>query len=251
VYDVILGVLGTALALTAAFDFKHDKVKNTASGTLGADTTVTHSEMIEHSFYQLLNLVQIVFLHSVGTLSLEHSNHQYLAYLLLILATAPWLARPLFPVNKFSDNYVKGDPWTVVNVLYRIKKYQYMFYKHFLLHGLNLSAALVMTRGHRLAETHTFRMYWVLLNTSYVMEFFMQSLVKRGWLTQNAMLNLQLLLMTAASVAAAKVLLYVDLVFCTLSLLLNIVHRKRDLINMLLLMGISVVWNQAQTYILT
>lgn len=53
-------MLGTALTLTAAFDFRaaHSRVRNVASGALDDDATVTFSEMIEHSFYQGQNLVQ-------------------------------------------------------------------------------------------------------------------------------------------------------------------------------------------------
>ena len=35
-----------------------------------------------------------------------------------------------------------ATPWALTSVLYRLKKYQYIFYKHFLLHGLNVSAAV-------------------------------------------------------------------------------------------------------------
>ena len=34
VYDILLGVLGVILTLTAAYDFKHKGIKNVASGTL-------------------------------------------------------------------------------------------------------------------------------------------------------------------------------------------------------------------------
>ena len=58
VWDVGLGVLGTAATLTAASDFAHHKrVKNVASGVLDEDATVSHAEMIEHSFYQVRGVV--------------------------------------------------------------------------------------------------------------------------------------------------------------------------------------------------
>ena len=67
-YDVALGVGGTILTLTAAQDFKgaHDerRVRNIASGALDEDQTVTREEMLEHAFYQLLNLAQALFLHA-------------------------------------------------------------------------------------------------------------------------------------------------------------------------------------------
>ena len=60
-YHLVLGVLGVTVTLTAAFDFRfHDRVRNVASGTLEKHATVTFSEMIEHSFYQGLNLAQIL-----------------------------------------------------------------------------------------------------------------------------------------------------------------------------------------------
>ena len=40
------------------------RVRNVASGALDADQTVTFEEMLEHSFYQMLNLAQILYLHS-------------------------------------------------------------------------------------------------------------------------------------------------------------------------------------------
>ena len=65
-FDLVLGVLGTVLTLTAARDFRaHARVASPVSGTLGADATVKVSEMIEHSFYQGLNLVQIAVLHAL------------------------------------------------------------------------------------------------------------------------------------------------------------------------------------------
>ena len=53
------------VAYSAAEDFKwlHRNVKNKASGVLDREATVTYNEMIEHVFYQILNLVQILFLH--------------------------------------------------------------------------------------------------------------------------------------------------------------------------------------------
>lgn len=60
-YDVALGLLGIALTFSAAEDFKgaHAKVKNIASGALDREATVSHSEMVEHGFYQILNLCMV------------------------------------------------------------------------------------------------------------------------------------------------------------------------------------------------
>ena len=204
-YDVILGLLGIILTLSAANDFPHRKVKNFASGTLDEHATVTHGEMVEHSFYQGLNLIQIIYIHLLSYIS----TPQY-KLLLCLLATSPWLVRSWFPVNSFSANYSPGntDPKSTwwVKILYRIKKYQYVFYKHFLLHGLNISLVLhdsVLPSGVGMAEWPAFRMYWLLLNTAYVMEFFLQTLVKKGHLKQQNMLQMQKLLMLASSIAAA------------------------------------------------
>jgi hypothetical protein len=106
-FDVILCVMGISLALTAALDFKgHDRVKNptgVASGTLSDSATVSSAEMIEHSFYQFLNLAQAIFLHC--------SNNEQVAYkrvFLLACVTAPWLVRdsffsPFFPFHLRSS----------------------------------------------------------------------------------------------------------------------------------------------------
>ena len=61
--------------LSAAFDFHraHAQVQNRASGALEQEATITYSEVLEHSFYQMLNIAHIVFLHGVcrldGTLA--------------------------------------------------------------------------------------------------------------------------------------------------------------------------------------
>jgi hypothetical protein len=103
-YDTILGVAGTLLSLTAAFDFRahHSSVKNMASGSLDPHATITYDEMMEHSFYQGLNLIQIWLLH---TLQMDQSLPN--RAILCILATSPWLIRHKFPVHPFSANYIK------------------------------------------------------------------------------------------------------------------------------------------------
>ena len=225
VFDSVLGVLGTNLALSAAYEFQHKNVVNVASGTLDEHATVTYNEMIEHSFYQGLNLVQAWYLHAVTT---ETSVPNRMLYMFLV--TSPWLLRGLFPVHSFSDNYNKNDTksTTFIRVMYRIKKYQYVFYKHFLLHGLNLSVAIY---GYGLAKTDEFRLYWLLLNLSYVMEFFLQTLVKKKYMNQQTMLNLQMVLMTAATIAALYVLQYVSIAVALLSVFLNFTNRGHDVFN--------------------
>lgn len=102
-YDVLLGVLGVCLTLFAAFEFQHKHVKNVASGTLDEHATVTYGEMIEHAFYQALNVIHILYIYAIGLVP----NNLYIRLALLFVVTAPWAARSLFPVNKFSDNYTK------------------------------------------------------------------------------------------------------------------------------------------------
>jgi len=128
--------------------------------------------MVEHAFYQGLNLAQVLYLHIVWRLPSQHLR----AALALVVAI-PWWFRGRFPVNRFSDNYrSEGTARTVVGVMYRVKKWQYLAYKHVLLHGLNVTVAMT---GVRLAGTPAFQLYWLLLNTAYVMEFFLQTLVRR------------------------------------------------------------------------
>lgn len=139
-------------------------------------------------------------------------------------------------MNSFSANYDPergSSPFTLINILYRIKKYQYLSYKHFLLHGLNIA----VTVGDSLDPNDVYwRSYWLSLNTSYVMEFFLQTLVKRRHLGQTTMLRLNKLLMVSSSVAASCIL-YQNLVHpvficgCLLSLVLNILRRGHDFTN--------------------
>lgn len=229
VYDISLGVVGTLLPLTAARDFGHKNIKNVASGTLDEHATVTYSEMIEHSFYQGLNLLQVIYFHGITANTPLNTRIIY-----LLLVTSPWLLRNYFPINKFSDNYVKIDDKStpLIRLLYRIKKYQYVFYKHFLLHGLNISVAL---NGYQIIDTMEFRLYWLLLNTSYTMEFFLQTLVKKRYMTQNWMLHLQKVLMLASSIAAYNVLLYVNVYVAIISMIFNFINRKHDVLNTLII----------------
>eukprot|EP00947_MAST-08B_sp_MAST-8B-sp1_P002900 g2900.t1 len=236
-FDVILGVLGTTATLTAASDFRyHRHARNRASGTLDEEATVSYAEMLEHSFYQGLNLVQILYLHGIGHIASDSAVWVRVA--LALAATSPWLARRWFPVNHFSDNYNKAgtDPWALTAIMYRVKKYQYLLYKHVLLHGLNLSLAL---DGDSAAAPLTlrlpFRAYWLALNTSYVMEFFLQTLVKKKYMAQVTMVWLQHLLMLTATVSVLPILSRINPVICACSLALNLLQRGNDWPNTALL----------------
>ena len=235
-----LGLMGIVLTLTAAFEFQHKNIKNIASGTLDEHATVTYSEMIEHSFYQFLNLIQIIYLHFM-----ELDLSFLMRIVFLFAATSPWLFRNWFPVNKFSDNYQKPNNQStdLIKILYRIKKYQYVFYKHFLLHGLNISVAIY---SYKLVKKKSFKIYWILLNTSYTMEFFLQTLVKKKYLAQETMIVLQKLLMTASSISAVYILSHTDLFVAFLSTILNFLNRKNDVINtfLVILLVIYIKFNQ-------
>jgi hypothetical protein len=220
--------------------------------------------MIEHAFYQGFNLVQALYLHGACVVDREGPR-----LALAVLCTAPWLVRGWFPVHPFSDNYLKHDARStpLVRAMYRAKKvwcgrhnsffllryysnllthpvlpsrqYQYMFYKHALLHGLNVSVAMT---GVCLSDAPVFRLYWLLLNAAYVLEFFLQTLVKKRHMTQNTMLGLQWLLMGACTAAAARVLPHVTPSVALLSLGLNLVARRRDVRNTLLVIAYALVW---------
>eukprot|EP00756_Hemistasia_phaeocysticola_P050867 Hpha_TRINITY_DN26051_c0_g1::TRINITY_DN26051_c0_g1_i1::g.115338::m.115338 len=242
-YDALLSLIGAAVAYTAYLGFgkAHRRVKNDASGVLDEAATVSEAEMLEHCFYQLLNLSQVCFLH-------------YLAWqqpgptvrVALGLGTAsPWLFRSRFPVNSFSANYSqpdRGGSTTLIRVLYRLKKYQYLFYKHALLHGLNATMATNGGRTDGLVFAPHFRLYWLCLNTAYVFEFYMQSLVKKQYMSQQWMLILQHLLMAVSTVAAVQVLaMSVHFAPAALSLALNLLRRGRDFTNMMAVLALATV----------
>jgi len=269
-YDIILGILGILSTLTAARSFPHRYITTNLkgeSGTLSNHAIVTQSEMIEHSFYQIVNLCQAVYLHLItywmATDASSSSVVSSMAYnsrlMLLLLVTLPWAVRRKFPVNSFSANWTteqqqlnetsdkkvkagtKRSSNNHINNMYRIKKWQYIFYKHVILHGLNISIAFpkggisnfkyVDTDHLPLPLTTEWRIFWIALNTSYVMEFFLNSLVKRGILSQQYMMILNGLLMCSASLAAVCAISSVRLEAAMLSLLFNFGHRGHDVIN--------------------
>lgn len=179
---------------------------------------------------------------------------------MLFAVTLPWAVRKRFPVNSFSANWRKNNEnvknkkkddknriklgtekeskslW-LINAMYRFKKWQYIFYKHTILHGLNVSVAVVSSnrwqQGVALTLTSQWRIFYLLLNTSYVMEFFLQSLVRRGVLAQRFMMALNVLLMASSSLAAmdSNVLGQVRIEAALLSLLFNFSNRGHDILN--------------------
>eukprot|EP00978_Attheya_sp_CCMP212_P012891 scaffold32178_cov54-Attheya_sp.AAC.9 len=281
-YDVVLGCLGILATLTAARDFPHVHIQNSPgqSGTLALQATVTQGEMMEHSFYQFLNLWQALYLHFMTWAwqdayvyfwndgDNDNGNNTntelpILSKLICILAvTAPWWLRNRFPVHSFSANWKLNVQEKVKNSehrkdlgqkynkqskalheleirLYHIKKWQYVFYKHIILHGLNVSVAFG-ARNTNLDEVLViepfWRVFWLTLNTSYGMEFFMQSLAKRGVLSQQSMLKLQRILMASASISASYVIIgRVSVLVALASVTLNFQNRHHDVANTMLI----------------
>lgn len=244
-YDVVLGFLGLSATLSAARDFPHKFVQNAPgqSGTLSQSAMVTQGEMLEHAFYQGLNLCQALYLHCFAV-----SSHVETRVLGLVFVTAPWWIRRQFPVHSFSANWAKTTKTMnekerpgAHTTMYWIKKWQYIFYKHVVLHGLNITFCVHFLANH--ASTPAWRVFWLCLNTSYVMEFFLQSLVRRRVLSQRVMLALNAWLMGVSSLAAFNaVLCIVQWEICALSLALNWVHRYHDVTNTLALAGMALVW---------
>ena len=259
-YDIILGILGILSTLTAAINFPHKYITNKPgeSGTLSNYAIVTQSEMVEHSYYQIVNLCQAVYLHMITYWVVSDVSSSRL--ILLLLVTLPWAVRRKFPVNSFSANWttkqqqsdtISKEKFKVfkrssnnhINNMYRIKKWQYVFYKHVILHGLNISIAFPREGISSLTNidnidlplplTTEWRIFWIALNTSYVMEFFLNSLVKRDILSQQYMMILNGLLMCSASLAAVCVVNSVRLEAAMLSLLFNFGNRGHDVINTL------------------
>lgn len=260
-YDTVLGVLGITTTLTAARDFPHKLVQNAKgqSGSLSNKALVTQAEMIEHSFYQGLNLLQAWYLHFLTTTVQKSNNRVVVAFLALVGVTSPWCIRHHFPVHSFSHNW-KVTPshqrTPQETILYRIKKAQYLFYKHVLLHGVNITVALFQSTipsSTPLPCTLPWRVYWLALNTSYVMEFFLQTLVRRNLLATVHMFRLQRWLMATSSVAAVWVLIQLlwmesELLWwrppltCLTSLVLNFTNRHQDVTNVLLTAALFYYW---------
>ena len=259
-YDALLGVSGCALTITAASDFgiPRARLRNRASGALDDDQTVTREEIVEHLFYQVLNVTQMVFLRLAPIVAATHGRSGACAS--LALATAPWLFRSAFPTNRFSANYRRREPLVAdvadagnammpersagttttavssfrIKRLYRMKKAQYVFLKHVLQHGLNVGVVVAATRASSspssssLADTLFFRAYWLTLNTAFVMEFFMQTLVKKNKLSQRTMLRANKTLMFTSSLAAAFVVAKASLVAAATSCALNVLSPARE-----------------------
>eukprot|EP00035_Acanthoeca_spectabilis_P011510 m.202545 g.202545 ORF g.202545 m.202545 type:complete len:159 (+) comp15365_c2_seq1:828-1304(+) len=119
----------------------------------------------------------------------------------------------------------------VRNLVDKVKKWQYVGYKHALLHGLTFSLAVNVESSKGVGNSRPFRLYWLLLNTGFVTEFFMQSLVKAKLLSQGGMMWLQVLLMGTGTVAAVRVLFHVRPSIAIVSLALNFGNRGHEMLN--------------------
>jgi hypothetical protein len=190
--------------------------------------------MIEHLFYQALNLLQALYLHAIPLL-----RSPWERFLVLAGVSSPWLIRNWFPVHPFSQNWKDAGVFmkqgSLETLLYRIKKWQYLLYKHVLLHGINLIACLgppIETGSSPIVHDPSWRLYWVCLNASYVMEFFLQSMVKRKAIEQSTMLFLNRWLMVVSTLAASVVVWrsasFAFVTLCASSLVWNVRHRKHD-----------------------
>ena len=144
--------------------------------------------------------------------------------------------------------------------MYKIKKWQYVFYKHALLHGLNICVAIhssttlltipssttptTPTSSSSTSSTWSLAsllgreghgdrvaLYWVALNTAYVLEFFLQSLVRKKAMAQKTHLVINALLMGVSTYAALPLLAFVGWKIPLASLIANFTNRKHDVAN--------------------
>ena len=240
-YNLVLGLLGITTTLTAARDFPHKYIRNEVgqSGTLAQKAIVTQAEMMEHAFYQGLNVCQVLYLQF-----LTGSTQDWpvsMRFVSLFVVSAPWYVRRQFPVHSFSNNWKHVHHSTTVaeTIMYKVKKWQYVFYKHVILHGLNIT---VCVEPHRFREANQiqWQLFWICLNTAYVLEFFLQSLVKRKILAQSTMLCLNQWLMLVSSIAALhSVLQAVIWPICLASVVLNFSNRHHDVMNTMAVAGVA------------
>lgn len=231
--DAALAVSGCILTASAYGDFAeaHARAKpNKASGTLHAKATVTGDEMLEHLFYQIVNAVQIAYLWHCDSEFFRSAGFAWRCAA-CAAATSPWLFRARFPVNSFSANYSEGA-LDFESTLYRLKKWQYVLYKTVILHGLNVSMIFAEDDdAYALVRSSGFRAFWLCLNAAYVLEFFLQTLVKRRYIHQRTMLALNQALMAISTYAVIPVLRAVVISAAATCVVLNFKNRKREMQN--------------------
>ena len=242
--DAMLFVSGLVLTLTAHWDFAkaHEHAERrqlgVRSGVLHAKTAVTGAEMLEHAFYHVVNGFQIAYVHCVAQPWFVRSSAETRATACL-LANSAWTARSRFPINSFSNNYRDGMR-DFESCMYRVKKWQYVLYKTVLLHGLNVSLAM---RPVDLISLFEWRAFWFLLNAAYVLEFFLQTLVKRKYLRQRTMLVLNQALMLISTSAVVPVLrTAVEPHAAAMMFVLNFLNRKREMENVVVGLVAAAIW---------
>jgi len=76
------------------------------------------------------------------------------------------------------------------------------------------------------------------------MEFFLQTLVKRKFISQDTMLGLNQFLMIIASITAVRMMIFSHLHFglSLFSLFLNFVNRGHENANALCVLGLGYIW---------
>lgn len=244
-YDAVMCVTGLAATVTAHADFAKSREHREAapgrkSGTLHEHAAVTGSEMLEHAFYHLVNAFQIAYVRLAGSAWFRETSGVARSVACLA-ATSIWMWRSRFPTNSFSTNYRSGTFVDLETVLYRVKKYQYVLYKTVLLHGLNVSLAIV-PRTSPLASTFNWRAYWLLLNSAYVFEFFLQTLVRRKYMHQWTMLAMNQALMVISTAAVVPVVLEnVQISAALAAFALNFLNRKKELANVSIALAVCAV----------
>ena len=111
----------------------------------------------------------------------------------------------------------------IESVLYRVKKWQYVLYKTVLFTRIERQFS---GETSQFAGDAEWRMYWTLLNAAYVLEFFLQTLVKRKYIKQGTMLLMNQALMVISTVAVLPILRSAVLPTARATLTLNFFKGK-------------------------
>ena len=115
--------------------------------------------------------------------------------------------------------------------MYKVKKAQYLLYKHCLLHGLNISIVLSESSAN-IGTSSMWRLHWISLNAAYTLEFFLQSLVRRRILAQCTMLFMNKILMGICTFASGLIVMnHVRFSAALASLILNFTRRYKEFSN--------------------
>ena len=85
--------------------------------------------------------------------------------------------------------------------------------------------------AYAIVRSSGFRAFWLCLNAAYVLEFFLQTLVKRRYIHQRTMLALNQALMAISTYAVIPVLRAVVISAAATCVVLNFKNRKREMQN--------------------